>query len=385
MPAGPMSARFWRYPAWNPLTLFRSKFKRSPRSNRETAGGEVWADSAAGVVSNGTSSFGVGQGSKIYQDVRVKPDTKYKLTGWVNSAALGWRRNIDGQDIIVKLCAQTTSGNSIMCSRTPNENRDVYTLTVDFDSGNNSTISVYAYTNNNNETWWDDFNLSEKQTTNPTTGAYSFTNSVMSGNSTATLTNLLTVLYSTTGIGTYNASPTLNITETSSPPGRTKYLYALVVPPPTPTVTPPAPSGCISNNYDGSGINFSWANNSVAATSVDISADRNFTNFYTRYGDFISIPNQNVLVTGPASFYFWTGQGKDTNNPLILNPDTNYYARLWDGYNHSTTGDFSIPLCPNPPAGPPAGPPAANSILPWIQTIDGDVHSNTNINLPRGN
>lgn len=106
-------------------------------------------------------------------------------------------------------------------------------------------------------------------------------------------------------------------------------------PPPTPAPNPPAITkniSCVNSPYSGSEVTISWTNPSGYPVSwVDISP-----NFYFD-------PLWNKTVSSLSS----TAAPVGFSNSL-LQPDTSYYVRLYNG-THSQASAFSIPSCPPVP------------------------------------
>ncbi|MFH0937597.1 MAG: hypothetical protein V1808_04905 [Candidatus Daviesbacteria bacterium] len=132
---------------------------------------------------------------------------------------------------------------------------------------------------------------------------------------------------------------------------------------PTTTVTPPlapivSPPVCIPPNYSGSGITISWTNSATPVSWVDISPVSDFSIAFNKY------VLGSSSTTAPSGFAAaWGG----ASGLLILQPNTNYYTRIYNG-THSPTTSFNIPACAT--ATPtPIGSPA------WMK-VSGDVHSN---------
>lgn len=91
---------------------------------------------------------------------------------------------------------------------------------------------------------------------------------------------------------------------------------------------------CIENGYIGDGVNISWSSPSGIAY-VDISTSPDFSNFAYKYIGGLS------STKAPEGFV-------NAGNPLILNPNTIYYVRLYatGGPGPSTT--FNLKNCSDP-------------------------------------
>lgn len=104
----------------------------------------------------------------FYQDITVAPNTNYTLGGWVKPYTLWWRTNqgeaelwgIKKENMMAKLCAKAPSGSELSCATTQGQVDDPWIqLQTSFNSGNNTTIRIWAYNNIPQTTLWDDFSI----------------------------------------------------------------------------------------------------------------------------------------------------------------------------------------------------------------------------------
>jgi hypothetical protein len=140
--------------------------------------------------------------------------------------------------------------------------------------------------------------------------------------------------------------------------------------PPTPTVSVPA---CITPGYAGSGVTVSWGSVSPAVTFADISTDSGFSSFWNK-----AVPSGTSL-TGPSGFTGFQG----VTGGLTLNPNTQYFVRLYNGFSgdgHGSVASFSVPACtsttstPAPTQAPTATPTCSKASL-------GDINCDGSINI----
>ncbi|MBI2021301.1 hypothetical protein HYS93_00245 [Candidatus Daviesbacteria bacterium] len=97
----------------------------------------------------------------------------------------------------------------------------------------------------------------------------------------------------------------------------------LIIPPPAPSITQP---GCIANTgVSGSEFDFTYLNNDVPVTRIDIGLDSNFTSYYSK-----SVTGSaNTWVSTPAPNGFSGSFG--VTGALTIYPKTTYYVRLYNG------------------------------------------------------
>jgi len=139
--------------------------------------------------------------------------------------------------------------------------------------------------------------------------------------------------------------------------GSNSYTWIRISNPPTPSVN--ANLSCTPGNTSNM-YTVSWASSSPAITYIDVSTSGNFSTYF------------NKAVTGtstPMSSFtgYWNGSSWGGGS-LTLWPNTTYYTRLWDGFNHSNVTTFTTPGTCTPPAGQITSP-ANNSTVIVNQSV----------------
>ena len=167
---------------------------------------------------------------------------------------------------------------------------------------------------------------------------------------TSTCTTPTPVPPTPTGVITATPIPTNTTTPTPMPSSTPKpTLTSTPVPSATVTPTPLAPtaplvsvSGCIAGPVSGTNnLTITW--NDTNVDWVNISPDASNLTYYNK-----SLPLGVLNTTAPSGF---TGASSNVLGlQLVLNPNTTYYATVWDGVTNllSKPTSFSLPLCPTP-------------------------------------
>ncbi|MBI4136587.1 DNRLRE domain-containing protein [Candidatus Roizmanbacteria bacterium] len=162
--------------------------------------------------------------------------------------------------------------------------------------------------------------------------------------------------------------------EGSSRPQLVLY-HTIVLPTVTPTPSPssaptptrPAPptvtldaNACVPAGGDSTGsfITFDWVNSPRTITTVEISTMSNYQTKFFKFIQNAAVENPVSTATGPNGFK----QNGAPTNLLTIMPDTQYFARVWDGTINSTSRTFSVPAC-------------VGSMLP------GDVNDDCTVNI----
>ncbi len=156
---------------------------------------------------------------------------------------------------------------------------------------------------------------------------------------------------------------------------------------PIPTSTPSTQSlppsaqttvpGCITPNYAGSGVNISWTTINPAVSYVDISTSSTFASGVSNKA------TQGALsVSGPSGFIDYPGN----TVPLTLNPNTQYFVRLYNAYGadgHGPTTSFTIPACSTPTPVPTktASPTPLPTNTPIPAGKVGDIDGNGKVDI----
>ncbi|MEK7460653.1 MAG: hypothetical protein AAB647_00365 [Patescibacteria group bacterium] len=138
--------------------------------------------------------------------------------------------------------------------------------------------------------------------------------------------------------GPLSASQTYSLTCTG--PGGTSPPDSIVVnvnplPPPASTPTVSGLPACTNAAYTGQGV-ISWSG--IGRTDgfyVDLDDDPNFGSYF----------NKQVATGTSTDTNNFRGISPQTNQTLVLQPQTTYYVRIYNG-QHSPTASFQVPYCP---------------------------------------